>query len=307
MRDDKKGLINILLVIIMFLVVVTCIIVYMCLTNDVEIIEAQAEMPMFTEEDYPKVETIGEVLPLAEMFQSKFTLKEISDIEISASESINAYENLITGKTDLILVAYPTQEEIQLVKNNNMDLNIYSIAKDAFVFFVNSENPVDNLMLTQIQNIYTGKVKNWKDIGGNDIEIKAFQRPETTASQHGMKELVMKSLKMIEPIKQNINQEDLYIVDVISDYENLENAIGYSYYYCATKMYNMNEMKLLSINGIQPTYENIQTGLYSLQKSYYAIIKSDESEDSNARKLLNAMMSEKGQDIVKEAGYVQEY
>ena len=66
-------------------------------------------------------------------------------------------------------------------------------------------------------------------------------------------------------------------------------------------------MKLLSINGTAPTYDNIKTGLYNIQTAYYAVIRKDEPKDSNARKLLNAMKSERGQNVAKEAGYVQNY
>ena len=72
-------------------------------------------------------------------------------------------------------------------------------------------------------------------------------------------------------------------------------------------MYTSETMKLLSVNGIKPTYENIQTGLYDLQTAYYAVIRKNEPEKSNTRKLLNAMISEQGQNIAKEAGYVQNY
>ena len=304
---ENKIVINILLVVIMILVIIACVVLYMCFTNDVEIIEPQIEGAMFSLENYPKVETVAETLPLAEAFQSNFTKTNIADIDIKHSQSYNSYENLISGKTDLILVKYPSADEIKLVKDNNLDLDIFPIVKDAFVFFVNTENPIDNLTLNQVQDIYSCNAKNWKDIGGNDSLIKAFQRPKNSASQLGMLELVMKNKKISEPIMQTISQTDGDIIDVISDYDNSQNAIGYSYYYYATNMYSSDEMKLLSINGIKPTYENIQTGLYNLQTSYYAVIREDEPEDSDARKLLNAMMSEAGQRVAKEAGYVQNY
>ena len=72
-------------------------------------------------------------------------------------------------------------------------------------------------------------------------------------------------------------------------------------------MYSSDTMKFLSINGVAPTYENIQTGLYDIQTAYYAVIRKDEPEDSNTRKLLDLMKSERGQNVAKEAGYVQNY
>ena len=112
---------------------------------------------------------------------------------------------------------------------------------------------------------------------------------------------------MISPTTETVAKDMADIVDVISDYNNERTAIGYSYYYYATTMYTTDSMKLLSINGTAPNYDNIKTGLYNLQTAYYAVIRKDENQDSNTRKLLNAMKSERGQNVAKEAGYVQNY
>lgn len=304
---QNKWVINVLLVIIMILVIMACIVTYMCFTNDIEIIEPQKEEILFSKENYPKVDGSTATLPLAEAFKANFTGIDISEVEVEHSKTHNAYVNLINGNADLILVTYPSEDEQKLAKDNNVELEIVPIVKEAFVFFVNKENPVENLTLSQIQNIYSGKTKNWKDVGGDDSKIVAYQRPENSGSQSGMLELVMKNVKMMRPTTETVSQSMADIIDVISDYDNGKNAIGYSYYYYATTMYTNDTMKLLSVNGIKPTYENIQTGLYDIQTAYYAVIRKDESENSNARKLLNAMKSSRGQNVAKEAGYVQNY
>lgn len=304
---ENKVVINILLIIIMVLVVTGCGVAYLCFTNDVEVIEQQEEKAIFSEEDYPKMESATVTLPLAEAYKAEFTKTDINDVEITASKTNNAYINLINKETDLILVPYSSEEEQKLAQNKGIELESVPIVKDAFVFFVNKNNLVDNLTLNQVQNIYSGKIKNWKDVGGSDSKIVAFQRPENSASQKGMLEKVMKGIKMIEPKTETISQNVTDIIDVVSDYDNGETSIGYAYYYYAQKIYMNDEAKLLSINGIQPTYDNIKTGLYGLQTVYYAVIRKDEPEDSNVRKLLEAMISEKGQNIAKEAGYVQNY
>jgi hypothetical protein len=143
-----------------------------------------------------------------------------------------------------------------MAKDKGIELEIVPIVKEAFVFFVNKQNPVENLTLSQIQNIYSGNIKNWKEVGGADNKIKAFQRPENSGSQSGMLELVMKGKKMMEPTTEIISQSMADIIDVISDYDNGANAIGYSYYYYASTMYSSDTMKLLSVNGIEPSYEN---------------------------------------------------
>lgn len=304
---ENKVVINILLIIIMILVVVACVVAYMCFTNDVEIIVQQQEGPLFTLTNYPRIDGSTATLPLAEAFKADFTGTNINDVEIEHSKTHNAYENLINGNADLILVTYPSEDEKKLAEQQGIELEIVPIVKEAFVFFVNKNNPVENLTLNQIQDIYSGKIKNWSEVGGSNNKILAFQRPENSGSQTGMLELVMKGKKMMQPTTETISQNMDDIIDVISDYNNSETAIGYSYYYYATTMYTSNAMKLLSVNGIEPTYDNIKTGLYDLQTAYYAVIRKDEPQNSNTRKLLNAMISERGQNIAKEAGYVQNY
>lgn len=304
---QNKWVINVLLIIIMILVVIACVVTYMCFTNDVEIIELQGSQKLFSINNYPKIDGIGATEPLAEAFKANFTGVDIADIDIEHSKENNAFVNLINGNTDLILIEYPTEQEKKLAEDKGIKLEIVPIANDAFVFMVNKNNLVENLSLGQIQNIYSGKTKNWKDIGGNDITIKAFQRPENSRNQNKMSNDIMKGLKMIQPIKKTISQGRTEIIDVVSDYDNSESSIGFGYYYYIINMYTKDNMKLLSIDGTKPTYDNIRTGLYNLQTKYYAVIRKDEPESSNTRKLLNAMISEKGQNIVKEAGYVQNY
>ena len=125
----------------------------------------------------------------------------------------------------------PTEEEKKLAKDAGIELEIVPVVKEAFVFFVNKENIIDNLTLNQIQDIYSGKITNWKEVGGADAQILAYQRPQNSGSQSGMLSLVMQGIKMKEPEKETIAQSMVDIVDVISDYQNKDNAIGYSYYY----------------------------------------------------------------------------
>lgn len=304
---NSKMVINVLLIIIMILVVAGCVMGYFYFTRKVAVIEEPLYESIFTNENYPRIDGSTATLPLAEAFKSNFTGTGLSEVEITHSKTHNAYVNLIKGSTDLILVTYPSEDESKLAQDEGVELEIVPIVKEAFVFFVNKENPVDNLSLEQIQQIYSGKVTNWKEVGGTDKKILAYQRPENSGSQTGMLSLVMQGIKMMKPTTETVAMSMADIIDVISDYDNGDNAIGYSYYYYATTMYTKDTMKLLAVNGVEPTYENIKNGLYSIQTAYYAVIRKDEPEDSATRKLLNAMKSERGQNVAKEAGYVQNY
>ena len=313
--EKNKRIINILLVIIVILILAACVLGYIYFTKektkpiiDPEEKKAiQNQEKIFSLENYPKIDGSTVTLPLAEAFKANFTGTDIKDVNVSHSKTHNAYVNLINGDTDLILVTAPSEDEKKLAKEKGVEFEIVPIVKDAFVFFVNTDNPVESLTLEQIQNIYSGNIKNWKDVGGENERILAYQRPENSGSQSGMLELVMKGKKMMKPLTETVSQTMEDIIDVISDYSNGKNAIGYSYYYYATQMYTNDKMKMLAVNGIDPTYENIKTGLYELQTQYYAVIRRNEEQNSETRKLLNAMKSERGQNVAKEAGYVQNY
>ncbi len=300
----NKVLINVLLIIIMILVVIACVVGYLYFTVEKPVEESSA---IFTLENYPRIDGSTATLPLAEAFKANFTDTPIEEVEVEHTKTHSAYVNLINKDTDLILATYPSEEELKLAKEKGIELEIVPIVKEAFVFFVNKDNSVEDLTLQQIQQIYSGKIKNWKEVGGADSQILAFQRPENSGSQSGMLKLVMQGIKMMDPTTETVAESMVDIIDVISDYNNKETAIGYSYYYYATTMYTSDTIKFLSINGVKPTYYNIQNGLYDLQTAYYAVIRKDEPENSDARKLLNAMKSERGQNVAKEAGYVQNY
>ena len=303
---EKKKAINVLLVIIPILVIIACVMAYLYFTK-MKVEETTSNEPIFTLQNYPRIDGSTATLPLAQAFKAGFTGKNIEETEVTHSKTHNAYVNLINGDTDLILVTYPSEDEQKLAQEKNVELEIVPIVKEAFVFFVNKENQIDNLSLEQIKQIYSGKITNWKEVGGPDAKITAYQRPANSGSQSGMLELVMKNTKIMEAPKENIASGMADIIDVISDYNNKDTAIGYSYYYYATKMYTSDTIKLLSIDGVKPTYDNIKEGLYNIQTAYYAVIRKSETEDSPARKLLNAMKSSNGQNIAKEAGYVQNY
>lgn len=304
--ENNNVKINVLLVTIMFLVILACILAYIFFTQE-KTSEEPLEEPIFTLENYPRIDGSTATIPLAEAFKANFTGTDINEIEANHNKTHQAYVNLINGDVDLILVTYPSEDEQELAKENNVELEIVPIVREAFVFFVNKENPVEDLTLKQVQDIYSEKIKNWKDVGGNDSQILAYQRPENSGSQSGMLDLVMQGIKIAEPVKENVAESMADIVDVISDYNNKNSAIGYSYYYYLTTIYTKDSIKLLGINGVKPTYENIKNGLYDIQTAYYAVIRKDEQTDSPARKLLEAMKSERGQSVAKEAGYVQNY
>ena len=302
--EKENKTINILLIVIMILVVVGCIVAYLYFTHAWEKKDKNQD-PIFTMENYPKIDGSTATLPLAQAYKSAFTGTDIENVDVTHSKTHNAYVNLINKKSDLILVTYPSEEEQQLAKDAGVELEIIPVVKEAFVFFVNKENSVDNLTLNQIQDIYSGKVTNWKKVGGTDAQILAYQRPQNSGSQSGMLSLVMQGIKMKEPENTNLMIGSMSgLIDGIASYSNSKNSIGYSVYLYAKEQYVKDNVKFLAINGLKPTDETIANRSYPLTKVVYAVYRKDEAQNSNVRKLVNWLKTEEGKKAVSAGGYV---
>ena len=90
---------------------------------------------------------------------------------------------------------------LQELKDQGIDIIMKPIGRDALVFFTNQKNKASNLTQKQIQNIYTGKITNWKFVGGKNAIILPYQRDAESGSQVLMQKLVMGDLKMMTPKK----------------------------------------------------------------------------------------------------------
>ena len=270
---------------------------------------------MYSKEEYPKIDASLATQPLAIAVTKNFVAdvgendEEVSEF-LDFSNTHPAYIKLIDGEKDLIIVTEPSEEELAYAKEKGVELEVTPVVREGFVFYVNAKNPVDGLTIKQIQDIYSGKITNWKEVGGEDEEIVPFQRPENSGSQTGMLSLVMKDIEIMEPKKENLIGSMFDIVNLVSSYDNCINSIGYSYYYYATTMFDTldstvaERIKFLSIDGIEPSTENIKNETYPLETAYYIVIRKDEPESSLARKLKKDLLSERGQSVAEEAKYV---
>jgi phosphate transport system substrate-binding protein len=258
-------------------------------------------------ETYPKIYGSTVSIPLEELLMATLTDQTIETIRpyVPASKTHEAYLLLINRTADLIIVTSPSAEELSAAATAKVELEITPITSEAFVFLVNIDNPIDSLTLDQIQKIYSGEITNWKDVGGDDVPIRAMQRPVNSGSQTGFLDLVMKDLTPMIPPVEWVVAEMGSLVDTVAAYDNRPDAIGYSYYYYVTDMKNNPNIKLLKVNGIQPDPTTSSNSTYPIHTNYYAIIRKDELVKSDARNILKYLLSTEGQDLIEAAGYVK--
>lgn len=233
-------------------------------------------------------------------------IKNLENFNLQAdySNTDPAYTKLINKEVDLIVVTEPSEEELKRAKNANVEFDITPVVNEGFVFYTNVENPVSSLTLEEVQKIYTGDITNWKQVGGKDAEIIAYQRPVNSGSQTGILSLVMKDKKMKEPKTSEYILSMAGIIEVVSNYENGKNAIGYSYYYYATTMYGNAKMKFFRINDVEPNHDTIKNESYPLITAYYIVTLKDNAKEA-VKELKKALLSKEGQNIAQNAGYIE--
>lgn len=263
--------------------------------------------PVFTLESYPKVDGSTVTIPLSEAICAALTKKTLDEVRpfIKHNTTHPAYLNLIDKKTDLIFVTSPSADELKYAQEKGVELEVVPIVSEAFVFLVNAKNPVDTLSLSQIRKIYTGEIKNWKEVGGEDQAIIAYQRPVNSGSQTGFLDLVMKGLKPMTPPMDQIPVGMGELIDIVASFDHQAAGIGYSYYYFVMDMWGDQNIKLLKVNGTYPDKTTISTKNYPITTAYYAVYRKEEKSGSDVRKIVKWLLGDGGQLLAEDAGYVK--
>ena len=271
---------------------------------------------------YPSMDGSTVCVPMAMELARQWLGLEEGDMNgfVTFSTTPYAYDRLTQGKAnplvtiksqgvmmddthpiDLVLATYPNADERQAAADAGVELVYVPFCCDAFVFMVNELNPVDSLTVAQIQEIYMGQHTSWSDFGGTPQALTAYQRPHGSGSQTAMEEMVMQGLK-IQKVEENYVSDGMAdAVAQIGNYDNGVGAIGYSYLYYVNTLVESGGIKVLAIDGVSPTAENLQSGAYPFTVNYYAVYRKG---DANTEAFVNWLVGEEGQKAVAQAGYV---
>ena len=228
---------------------------------------------------------------------------------VECTGTIEAYERLIRGEVDLIFAPGPSQAQLDAAYKAGMEFHMTPIGREAFVFFVNSKNPVTGLTVEQIQGIYTGSITNWSEVGGKHQKIRPFQRAENSGSQTSLQKL-MAGLPLMEPEEEDRIAGMGGIIREVASYRNYKNAIGFSFRYYSTEMVRNGDIRLLALNGVEPTRETIRDGSYPIASEFYAVTSSPigapapQETNTHIAAFLDWILSPEGQTIIEKTGYV---
>ena len=225
--------------------------------------------------------------------------------QVKSSQTHDSFINLINNDTDLILSARKiSPDEKEYADAQGVELTETPIALDAFIFTLHPNNPVRSLTIKQIQDIYTCKITNWKEVGGRDAKINPYLRNANSGSQELFEMLVMKDIDISD---FPVSSRELVINSMVGVFDVVTkdpDAICYTIYYYKEQMITETNVVTAAIEGVSPNKETISDNSYPLVADVFAIIRSDLDKSSMAFKLYELLQTQNGKQVIGESGYL---
>ncbi|KXK57454.1 MAG: phosphate ABC transporter substrate-binding protein [Chlorobi bacterium OLB7] len=218
-------------------------------------------------------------------------------VQVTGGGSGTGISSLINGTTDLCNSSRPMkdQEKEQIKQKFGADPVEIPVAKDALSVYVNEGSKVQSLTLEQLYGIYTGKVTNWKDVGGADAKIILYGRENSSGTYEYFKEHVLKK-EDFAPETQTLSGTAAVVNAVSKD----PNGIGYG---GAAFSKGIREISIAGTDGtpVAPTKENVYSGTYPLARSLYIYLRQQPT--GQIKQYLDWILGPEGQAIVTNVGY----
>ncbi|MFO8112228.1 MAG: phosphate ABC transporter substrate-binding protein [Desulfosalsimonadaceae bacterium] len=238
------------------------------------------------------------VLPVTQKAAEAF-MEEYPHINVSISGggSGNGIKAIVDGTTDIAQSSrWIKQQEVELAVDNGFYPVPFGVALDAIIPVVHKDNPVNDLSLDQLKAIYEGKVRNWKEVGGEDLPITVISRDSSSGTFVVWNDVVLRGGR-VSPRSQLLPSNGAITQAVVGN----RNAIGY-----IGIGYLDDSLKSIRVDGVQPTHENAASGEYPVSRTLYYF--TDGWPEGKQLLFINYMLHpEKGQKLVKEVGYIPLY
>jgi phosphate transport system substrate-binding protein len=234
------------------------------------------------------------VLPVvqaeAEAFMKKYPAINIS---LSGGGSGDGIKAIIDKTTDIANSSRELRpEEISLARTKGLQPITHSIAVDAIVPVVHPQNKVRNLTIDQLSQIYQGKIRNWKDVGGDNLPIIVVSRDSSSGTFETWRELVLHKTRVTP--RAQMQTSSGAIVQVVSKNKHAIGYIGMGYIDKTTRA--------LSVDGVEATVATAVSGKYPIARHLYMVTNG--TPKGNTASFIRFILSGEGQKIVEEVGFV---
>ncbi len=227
--------------------------------------------------------------PLVELEEEEFEANNQDvTIEINQTGSSSGIKDTISGTTEIGMSSR------ELTDEESKNLKEVTIAVDGIGVVVNKNNPVKNLTLEQIKDIFTGKITNWSEVGGEDKEIVVVSREEGSGTRTAFQEILNYSTE--DTVKNAIVNNSTGATKVMVE-EN-DNAIGYM-----SIGYIDDSIESVNVDGVEATADNVKSGEYKIQRPFLLVYKEGALSEEG-QEFIDFILSDKGQAIVAEENLV---
>jgi phosphate transport system substrate-binding protein len=234
------------------------------------------------------------VLPIAQKAAEDFMKKNPEiNVSVSGGGSGEGIKAILDGTTDIASSSREIKDsETALAKEKSLDVVFSKIAMDCVVPVVHPENPLKNITTAQLKDIYTGKITNWKDVGGADKPVVVISRDTSSGTYEVWNEKVLNKEK-VTPAAQ-LAASSGAIAQAVSKNKYAIGYIGIGYL--------NKDLKAVSMEGIEASAETALSGKFPVSRALYMVTKGQPAGDSKL--FIDYVLSAEGQKIVKEEGFV---
>lgn len=222
------------------------------------------------------------------------------DVSVTGGGSGTGIAALINGTTDICAASRPLQDkETDQAKQKNVTPKEYIVARDGLAVMVNKDNPVKELTMEQVKKIYTGVFKSWKEVGGPDQPITVLSRENSSGTYVFFQEHVMNKEDYTKDAKL-MTATSTIVQTVNSD----KWAIGYGgiAYALAGGVKIVDVKKDANAPAVTPSDKTVLDGTYPIARPLYLYFNGEPKD--NMKAFLDYCLSDAGQKIVKEIGYI---
>jgi len=233
------------------------------------------------------------VLPIAQRAaEEMMDANDKIEISVRGGGSGVGINSLIAKKCDIAMASRSIKDsELQKAASNGVQPKAYVIAMDGIAVVVNTANTVRNLSKAQVKDIFTGKISNWKQLGGADEKIIVVSRDSASGTFEAFGELALNKAKVrSDALMQASNQA------VATTVKNTRGAIGY------VGIGYLKDLADVSIDGVNATTETVLAGKYPYSRPLF--LYSNGAAKGEAKAYIDFLLSEDGQTLVKREGFV---
>jgi phosphate transport system substrate-binding protein len=214
-------------------------------------------------------------------------------ITLSGGGSGVGITSLLDGSCDIAMSSRPIKdEEKKQAEEKGLKLKEVEIGKDGITIVVHPTNTIPGMTKDQLKDIYTGKIKNWKEVGGPDLEIVVVSRDTSSGTFEEFNNKILNKEKMVDSALMQASN-----AAVRSAVAGAEGAIGY-----LGLGFVDSSVTAVKLDGIESSEETVHSLKYPLSRSLYLYLREDAAKP--ILDFVDFILSPEGQKLVKEEGYL---